>query len=92
MFTWNVVLKVEAGNLLGFDPRPEKGQAKHLHVPNEIARAVTECGVNWQGHWVGEPTFFKPTPEPTRKVSEGFAAWPWDGTAEDLLPPAIVEN
>ncbi|NRB00653.1 MAG: hypothetical protein HRU32_12675 [Rhodobacteraceae bacterium] len=92
MFTWNIVLKVEASNVTGFDMLPGNGQLEYLHVPDEVAREVTECGVDWQGHWVGELIFFEPSPEPTRQVTGGFTTQPWDGTVEDLLPPAIAEN
>lgn len=91
MFSWNIVLKVEERSLLGFDIRPENGQAQYLLVPNEIGTAISECGVDWQGHWVGEALFYAPEPKPSTEVPDvAFTSRPWDGTIKDLLPP--VEN
>lgn len=96
MFTWVVVLKVDDDGLFAFDvlPETEWGDFSHMpvNVPAQIAEAISSCGVEWKGYWVGEPVFLLAEPKPTPKVTEGFASRPWDGTAEDLLPPRREEN
>ena len=90
MFTWNLVLKVSDDRIAGFDLWPETVSADYNYFPDYLVEVLSECDVQWEGHWVGEPLFHKPQSVPLPHVTNEAASPLSNIAVDDLLPPAAT--